>query len=152
MLLVGVTPLARFPTNFLGLNDRLTVVSGVGAAMVWVGGLAMVARGRRHGRGLVLAAAVGLLAIAVPVRVAREHAFREAADAALAETHRLVALTDGQRVIDVPGPIAVVHRVWGLSDGWNATAAVQLLSGDPTRVVHVGGMGPRADDPRQPFH
>jgi hypothetical protein len=148
-----VVPLARFPTNFLGLDDRLTVVSGVGAAMVWTGGAAAVLRlvGPARARLLAPALVVVVACVVVPLRIDRERDYRDAADAALAEATRLVSLTDGERVVEVTGGLANVDRVYGLNDGWNASAAVQALSGDPTRVVHTDGIGPDPGDPTQAF-
>ncbi len=151
VLALGVLPVVRFPTNFLGMDDRLTLVSGIGAAMVWVGGVGMVARDRVHARRLTAAATLGLFVIVVSVRADHERDYAAAADAAHAEAVALVAMTDSARVVDVPGPIADADRVFGLHDGWNATAAVQALSGDPRRVAHVDGIGPDPSDPTQPF-
>jgi hypothetical protein len=153
LLVLGVVPIARFPTNFLGLDDRLTVVGGVGAAMVWAGGAAAGMRlaGRAPARVLAPVLLVALACIVVPLRIDRERDYRGAADAALAEATRLVAATNGERVVEVVGALANVGRVYGLNDGWNASAAVQVLSGDPTRVVHTDGIGPDPDDPTQAF-
>lgn len=153
VLVLGVVPLARFPTNFLGLDDRLTVVSGVGAAMVWTGGAAAALRlvGRARARVLAPALLIALACIVLPLRIDRQRDYGDAADAALAEAARLVTLTEGERFVDVTGALANVGRIYGLNDGWNASAAVQVLSGDPTRVVHTDGIGPDPDDPTQAF-
>ena len=122
VIIVGVVPLVPFATNFIGMDDRLTVVSGVGAAMVWVGVVAMAVRdtGRRH---IVALSAVLLLLVAVPLRVGRTRDFVDAGDAAVREAQRLALLAADARVVRVPGPVAVARRVDGLNDGWNATAA-----------------------------
>lgn len=154
VIAVGVLPLLPFATNFIGMDDRLTVVSGVGAAMVWVGVIGMVVRdaGRRQMAGL---AAAVLLVIVIPVRVGRTRDFVDAGDAAVRETRRLASLTEKSRVVSVPGPVAVARRVDGLFDGWNATAAVQRLTDRRDVVVRVviegTETGPPADDPLVEF-
>lgn len=155
VLLIGVAPLVNFETNFFGLHDRLTAVSGIGAAMVWVGGVAMVGRavGRR---GLVaVAAAVLLVAVAVPLRVARSTDYHRAGVEAERVTAQLAADAAHDRIVERTGPIAVVDRIDGLNDGWNATAAAQLRSGDPRVVVLVGPNaetnGPPPDHPQAEF-
>lgn len=157
VVLAGVAPLASFATNFFGLHDRLLLVSGVGSAMVWTGAALMVAAWLRRPAVLV-AAALAFVAVVVPLRAMRTVDYRDAGTDAVRETARLGAAVraSGARAIDVPGPVAVVDRVWGLNDGWNATASVQLHLDDPTVVVGVvlpdiGRSGPPPDRPRAAF-
>jgi hypothetical protein len=157
---LGVAPLVGFRTNFLGMEDRLTVVSGVGGAMVWTGAGWMVVNALRTSRAAVTAfVAVGaavLLAIVIPIRAERTRDFDRAGDRALAQAHDYVQITAANPIIAVDGPVADSGRIDGLNDGWNATAATQALSGGRVRVVLVrlDGIvtGPSPDNPLQTFH
>jgi hypothetical protein len=156
VIVAGVAPLASFATNFFGLHDRLVLVSGIGAAMVWTGGALLVASlvGERSSAVLVVAG-VAFVAIAIPIRAVRIQDFVDAGRQAMQEADRIGATVNGRRAIDVPGPVAVVDRVWGLNDGWNTTAAVQFVTDDPGVSVGViidgQRTGPPPDDPRASF-
>jgi hypothetical protein len=154
VLAIGVLPLAAFATNFIGMDDRLTVVSGIGGAMVWVGIVGMVVRdvGRPE---LVAIAFAALVVLAIPLRVGRTRDFVDAGDEAVQETHRLAALVADHPVVQVPGPIAIARRIDGLNDGWNATAATQGYTGrrEVVALVVIDGLvtGPPANDPLAEF-
>jgi hypothetical protein len=157
VIVAGVLPLATFATNFLGMDDRLTAVSGIGGAMVWVGVAHMVRRElpASPSRLVSAAAVVALIAVVGAIRVDRTRDVADAGDAAVAESHRFADLAATTRVVQVAGPVAVAGRVDGLNDGWNATAATQFHSGraDIVVLVEIEGdlTGPPPDDPDAQF-
>jgi hypothetical protein len=136
VIVIGVLPLVNFASNFYGMDDRLTVVSGIGAAFVWVGIVGMTARSwQTHGATVV--AALVLIALVVPVRIQNNREWVDSGRAATAETQRLARLVQASPVVVVPGPLAGVGWVTGLHNGWNATAATQLLLDRRDVVVDV---------------
>ena len=147
VLFFGVAPLASFDTNFFGMPDRLTLVSGVGAAMVWTGGALVVARYVRRPQPVLVAVTVMFLVVVVPVRFVRTSDYEDAGRRAHAEIAALSAQGRSTPVFDVPGPVADVGRSWGLNDGWNATAAVQVALDDPRVTIGTMIYGERVGPP-----
>ncbi|MGQ0617096.1 MAG: hypothetical protein ACT4PW_08895 [Acidimicrobiia bacterium] len=156
VLVLGVLPLFRVWSNFYGLADRMTTVSGVGAALAWTG---LVLAGERQAprcRGLLTPWAVTALALAlVPVHLARAERYRDAGRRSLDALPAIEALLVDDPDLEIEGPIGNADYVDGLNDGWNTTAAVQLRSGDPTVVVRViincNLVGPPATEPLSVF-
>jgi len=148
VLLFGVAPLASFDTTFFGMPDRLTLVSGVGAAMVWTGGALIVARYVRRPQAVLVGVAVLFLVVVVPVRFVRTSDYEDAGRRAQHETATLSERARSTPVFDVPGPLADVDRSWGLNDGWNATAAVQVAVDDPRVTIGTIIYGERVGPPR----
>ena len=146
IVIVGIAPLARFATNLFGMDDRLTVVSGVGAAMIWVG-IAGIAARNVNQRLVIATAVIALTAVVVPLRIGRTRDYVDSGRAAVTEANRLAERGRQQVVVDVPGPLAVSGRIAGLYDGWNATAATQLVLGREDVIVRVSingtPVGPR---------
>jgi hypothetical protein len=136
VIIIGVLPLIAFASNFYGMDDRLTVVSGVGAAMIWVGIVGMAARAVQTHAATVIAT-LFLIALVIPVRIQENRDWVDTGRAATVEIRRLAILVQTSPVIEVPGPLASVGWVTGLHNGWNATAATQLLLGRRDVVVHV---------------
>ncbi len=156
VLVLGVAPLARFPTNFLGMDDRFTSTSGIGSALVWVGIALMITNVVRAVSDVPAGAvgaslAVALVAITVPLRVGQHRDFAGAAHEGRMMVAQWAAAVRPGQVVRLPGPVANVGRVYGLNDGWNATAALQAVSGLRTVVVLTGGVGPPLDDPTALF-
>jgi hypothetical protein len=147
LIVLGVAPLASFATNFFGLHDRLVLAGGIGAAMVWTGAALLVARYAREPRRVLIGAAIALFVVAVPIRFIRIRDYVDAGHQAAQEAARIGDEARGRHDIDVQGPIAVVDRVWGLNDGWNTTAAVQLYLDDPSLSVGVILDGQRTGPP-----
>jgi len=153
VIAAGVAPLVHLATNFQGLDDRLSTVSSVGAALVWTGGALVAAQlvGRRRATTVYFALAVALVVVVLPLRFVRTRDFVDAGRQATATTRVLSDQARNHQLVTVDGPIAVVDHYSGLNDGWNATAAVQLALHDPTVVIHVTiqgiQSGPPADDP-----
>jgi hypothetical protein len=147
VVIAGIVPLARFATNLFGMDDRLTVVSGIGAAMIWVG-IAGIAARHLNDRRMVTAAALALVAIVVPLRIDRTRDYVDSGDAAVEDATNLAEASPGLDVVSVVGPLAVSGRVSGLYDGWNATAATQLITSRDDLIVRVSidgsEVGPRS--------
>jgi hypothetical protein len=135
IIVIGILPLLSFSTNFYGMDDRLTVVSGVGAAMIWVGLVGMTAS--YLGRRVIQAAVLALIALVIPLRAANNRDWVDSGRAAKTETQRLARLAQESRVVEVAGPLATVGWITGLHNGWNATAATQLLLDRRDVVVDV---------------
>lgn len=136
ILLMGLAPLVSIRSNFYGMDDRLTVVSGIGAAMIWVGITGMCVE-RVSRQWAIAVPALGLLAIAVPLRVTSNREWVDSGRLAHAETERLVQLLQQSPHVEVVGPLAGVGYVTGLHDGWNATAAAQLRMNRQDVVIDV---------------
>ena len=126
---LGLAPLLRFATQFRGFEDRLTAVSGVGVAMVLAGTLLLLPR------RAAMAAAVAVVAVAIPVRLDAADRYAEAADRALAERDAAVAELGCRSSADLAEPLFVRDGIAGLADGWNASAAMQLAVGDDEVTV-----------------
>lgn len=164
VIVLGVIPFFSLYTTFYGMYDRTTVVSGVGTALCLVGLLRLAVEacrvvGRRAApRTLFAAAAVlpvlaiaALAASSVPVRSQWDRNYhrlgaRAATVAATLARHN----HDGSR-IEVKAPLVDDGPVKGLGDGWNATAAVQVVSGQRSTVVWVmrgcRASGPPSNNP-----
>jgi hypothetical protein len=137
-VIAGIVPLARFSTNLFGMDDRLTVVAGIGAAMIWVGIGGIVAKNVTVNDRLVVATAViALTVVVVPVRIDRTRDYVDSGNAAVHQASGLAKASNDLDVVTVVGPLAVSGRVAGLYDGWNATAATQLITGRDDVIVRV---------------
>ena len=155
VVLCGVAPLVSLNTNFFGMNDRLMLVSSVGVAMVWTGVVLIAARLVSRPRVVL---ALGLVAFVALVLVLRTERTRDFVDAGRETTREIAALSASARsqsTMDVPGPLANVNRVWGLNDGWNATAAVQVALHDQDvtidTVIYGQLVGPEPSRPDAQF-
>ncbi len=155
LTVAGTLPALRSYSVPIGMGDRLTAVSGIGAALTWVAVLSPHAR--RLSPTVLRAAAVAAVAVAVAARVP---AWREWDDLGEESARAVAALAaeagGGDRpVLVVPGPLVENQWRYGLSDGWNATAAVQVVADDPTVVVQVDvrcfRTGPLADEPLEQY-
>ena len=155
LVVAGVLPALRSYDVPVGMGDRLTAVSSVGAAMTWVAVAAPAAERLAPGvRRVVVAVAVALaVAVRVPAWDAWISLGDEAADASddLAEELR----ASGERVVVVEGPVATDGPWQGLGDGWNTTAAVQVQSSRDDVVVEVVidcfVTGPRREEPLEQY-
>ena len=126
LLFLGVLPFARYFYAPIGFGDRVTVVSGVGGAMVLVGVIALVGRWWRPA-AVVLATVIAIAALAQRASMVKDYAI--AAD----DSRRILAAVesrwptppDGEIVF---GPEMIVERHI-VAFEW-AAVSLQLLYGD----------------------
>lgn len=155
LVVVGVLPALRSYTIPSGMGNRLTAVSGIGATMLWVGAVrSLHVELRRLVRiGVVTLAAVLVIWLRVD-DLSQWDAVGETGTAAATELG-LRAQESVDRSVIHDGRIAVRRDFYGLYDGWNATAAAQVIYGDPSLVVQVDirclRSGPTSDDPLEQY-
>ena len=154
LVVAGVLPALRSYDVPVGMGDRLTAVSSVGAAMTWVGAAAPAVERLAPGvRRAVLVIAVALaVALRVPAWDAWFSVGDEAAEVSDDLAEQLVA--NGERVVVVDGALATDGPWQGLGDGWNATAAVQVQSGRQVVVEVVIDClvsGPLREEPLEQY-
>jgi hypothetical protein len=161
IIVLGVLPLANFQTNFYGLYDRSNAVSSIGVAMVltalalWIRDFTKAKALMAPRLSIIAGCGFGLvmtLALAVGAfqRISWNRTYhQQGADAVsvvreLGEGMQQIPILVNSRVADEP-------RFAGLIDGWNASAALQLKTGDQRAVVWVVGdciaNGPPVDRP-----
>lgn len=147
----GVLPALRSYTIPVGMGDRLTAVSGLGAAIAWVGILGpLVAWASPRSKRLMVALLVAVALIGRLDMLGRWTAVGDdAAREATVLADKASEAPDGMVIVD--GPLVVRGDVYGLFDGWSATAAAQVRSGRDDLVVRVDvgciRSGPRPSDP-----
>jgi hypothetical protein len=156
IVVAGTAPAVRAYLPSVGIGNRLTAVSGIGAALLWVGAwriwapsIPVLTR-----RGLVTAVVVVLLGVRVVFVGEWLRLGEEARD-----TARDVAATiraEGGTSLVLPEPPVGGDWAYGLLDGWNTTAAAQLAGRDPTLVVEIDRddcvrSGPTPDRPLAQF-
>jgi hypothetical protein len=161
LIVLGVLPLANFQTNFYGLYDRSNAVSSIGVAMV-ITALAMWMRDVTRAKvssvprlsmiaGCAFAVAmIGALAVGTVQRISWNRTYHQQGVDAVSVVREL-----GQGMRQIPilvsSKAADEPRFAGLIDGWNASAAVQLETGNPRAVVWVVddcvANGPPVDEP-----
>tara|TARA_R100000306_G_scaffold53115_1_gene49868 strand:+ start:425 stop:1771 length:1347 start_codon:yes stop_codon:yes gene_type:complete len=122
---VGVLPFVRYFYSPIGFGDRVTVVSGIGSAMVLVSAIVLVARWR-VAAGVVLACLVVLFAL--PQRVSLVSDYATAAD----DSRRIRAAVkarwpDPPAETIVVGPEPIIER--GIVPFYDVGATFQLLYG-----------------------
>ncbi len=155
---LGVIPQVRLQTNFYGVYDRSSTIASIGVALLLVGlGLFLVRQVRAAtARNVVAVGLVAvLLVVAVGIRAqigARYHQQGRAAAAAVASLARRPA----RFPLLVRSPYVDEVWIYGLQDGWNASAALQARTGNRKAVVWVRGSdcvatGPPLDDPLATF-
>jgi hypothetical protein len=157
VIVLGAIPQVRLPTRWYGMEDRSNTVCAVGLALLLVGlaRLALRPLRERTARRVVGVALVAVLAVVTGVIRARQGALyhRQGAAAAAAVT-QLTHRPDHHPAL-VHIPFVEAHWVYGIADGWNATAALQLRTGDPRAVVWVlvgcKANGPPLSDPLATF-
>lgn len=155
LVVAGTLPALRSYTLPYGMGNRLTAISGIGAAMFWVGALRPY-RTRLQGPLPRVVVALVLL-VSVAIRVDHVTEWDEVGDQAASEAGRLAAelRRSGEKVLVEPEELAVEHLFYGLYDGWNATAAAQVTADDPTVVVQVDvgclRSGPLPADPLEQY-
>jgi len=153
---LGVLPQVRLQTNFYGMYDRSNTVAAIGTALVLVG-LAELAQLRLRAAQRPWASWAAVAVLLVLAVVVRAHVGREYHDqgrrAAIAVDHLRRAGTHYPLVVGKP--FVDGDWIYGLQDGWNATAALQARSGDGRAVVWVRNgciaSGPPLDQPRATF-
>lgn len=150
IVVAGTIPAMRAYTIPFGMGDRLTAVSGVGAAMFWVGFACSLGLTRQA----LVAMGFVVVVFGMAARVSMVNEWNDVGDEAADVTRDLIDAQPGS-VLVVAGPLASDRRSYGLSDGWNTTAAVQVVAGDATRVVQVDvgciRSGPPPDEPLQQY-
>lgn len=115
---LGVGVLATHGTSFVGLEDRLTAVSGIGVALVLAGVLLALPR------PAALAGLAVVVLVAVPIRLDLAQRYHDAARHAIVERDALVA----EHGCDVPDDVtvAVDRGIGGLLVAVHAEAAVEV--------------------------
>jgi len=137
-----------------GIGNRVTVASGVGAALVWVGVYRWARRSLDAGLVRIASAAV-VLAVLLSTRVMYVADWidtaGEGATAAQDVAEEVLAEPDHHLVL--PEAPAVGEWTYALLDGWQTTASAQVVTGEADVVVNVElperclVTGPRSDDP-----
>jgi hypothetical protein len=127
VVLLGTVPFSLYYYAPLGAGDRVTYVSGLGGAMVWVGLLWCVGR---HRRVLAVAAALLLAVAATVVRFERMEVWRTAA----ADAQRIVEAVQAvdpscEMVVLGPEPIQR-ENVAAFLDQSNVDGMVTSVRGD----------------------
>lgn len=127
VIVLGALPFVRYFYAPLGLGDRVTVVSGVGGAMVLVGVAAALSRWWRPAGALL---GVFVLAVAIPQRISMVH-------------HYATGAADARRILDhvedrwptppqrelVFGPEPIVER--NVVAFYEMTLPLHLIYGEP---------------------
>lgn len=154
LVLVGVLPALRSYTVPFGMGNRLTAVSGIGAVLLWTG--AALAVRENVSSWLHRAAAVAVVLMSLAVRADHVVEWNRVGDEGARAARELGSRArDAGGVLVTDEPVAVGDLFYGLYDGWNATAAAQVTTRDPTVVVQVDvgciRSGPRADEPLEQY-
>lgn len=155
LCLLGVIPQLKLHTDFYGMYDRSNTISGVGAAMVlvgvaWLAGRLLAGRTRQV---IAVAALVAFVVVAGLIRVSWDRNYEKEARVVNQGLHKIEHRDLSHPVIVHP-PFARGFRLVGLGDGWNASAALQLRTGDPNAIVWVkpwkecAANGPPIDKPQ----
>lgn len=155
LAVAGTVPALRSYTIPFGMGDRLTAVSGIGAALLWAGALRSVLAAVPQRTRLALAG--GALVLAMVARWDNLDQWNdvgdEAAEAAAELGAEALATSDGLLIVE--GEIASRREFYGIYDGWNATAAAQVVAGESSLVLQVDirciRSGPLADDPLEQY-
>jgi hypothetical protein len=106
--------------------------------MIWVGIGGIVAKNVAvNDRVVVATAVIALTVLVVPVRIERTRDYVDSGHAAVQQASGLAKASNDLDVVSVVGPLAVSGRIAGLYDGWNATAATQLIIGRDDVIVRV---------------
>ena len=135
VLAVGVAPFAFYFYSPIGAGDRVTVVSAVGGAMVWVGVFGFIARYRRGVAGVLL---VGLLVPAFLVRLGRQELYATAGDDARAVLAEIAVRFEDPPPLIYVGPEPIMRiNVGAFYDRSNIQAALQYLYGDTTITAYL---------------
>ena len=129
-MVLGVAPFVKYLYAPLGAGDRFSFVSSIGGALVWAGLLHLAWQRRR---GLALAAAVVLCALASVARVDRARVWTDAGADALAIQHGVTVAIPEPTGVVVVGPTPIVRdNVAAYLDQSNIDAALQLDYDDDT--------------------
>jgi hypothetical protein len=135
LIVLGALPFVVYFYAPLGAGDRVTVVSGVGGAMVWVGLLGMVARAHAVAGAI---AAAGLLVLAGVARTDRTVQWGRAGDDAAAVAEGVVAAIPEPHGPVVVGPEPVQRdNIAAYLDRSNVQASLQLAYDDRTVTARL---------------
>lgn len=155
VVLAGTIPALRSYTVPFGMGNRLLAISAIGATVLWFG----IARPlvTRASRPVALATAALLAGAGIAVRIDHVGSWNQVGDGAveaaadfaeeLEASGRDLLVLEGERVVD--------GAFYGIYDGWNATAATQVVTGDPDLVVQIDigcvRSGPAAEQPLEQY-
>lgn len=139
VLVAGLAPLIQIDPSFTGLGDRFNTVASLGAAVLVAGVLRALAPGRRF----VLVAALAAVP-ALAGRLALEQDWHRSGESAEAYVTRLDATLPSDGAFDMRTAVRE-GEIDGITDGWHATAALQLRRGEDAPLGcfdGIAGSGP----------
>lgn len=151
VVVLGAAPGVRSYTIPVGIGDRLTAASGIGAAVFWWCAVAPRLTSQGVDRRVRVAVVAAGLALATTLRLDAVAEWSRLGDRAADRARDLAARARPGDALVVDGPLLDGDGFYGLYDGWNTTAAVQVVAADPRLVVQVdigcARTGPLATNP-----